>query len=322
MLGVSGGIEPIFAMSYVRTTQSLHNEDVEYKVYTPIAQRYMDKFNIEREEDLPEFFISSHQLNYKNRIDMQSVWQKHIDASISSTVNLPNETTIEEVEDVYMKAWEAGLKGITIYRDGCARSAVLTLKSQKDDSEEVVELVELTRGKWEELPEDTYYIKRKLYIGCGKLNLFVGISPSNNKIVEMYIKKSASGGCIHNVDALVIAMSGMLRLGGDLVNIEKAFRGCGSCNSFIQSKMSGKQTSKGFSCPTAILNALKEIQKQLDDNNEEVDVVLPKVDVKFIAEHGENEFAKKFMKCPLCGEDLNNTGGCITCSSCGWSKCD
>ena len=92
MLGISGGIEPIFATSYTRKTESLHGHDEYYKVYTPIVQEYMETHGITREEDLPEWFVTAQQLDYKARIDMQAIWQQHIDASISSTVNLPLET--------------------------------------------------------------------------------------------------------------------------------------------------------------------------------------------------------------------------------------
>lgn len=128
MFGVSGGMEPIFNISYTRKTETLNSKDSYYKVFTPIVKEYMDKFNIENEEDLPEFFVTAMTLNYKERIDMQSAFQKYIDASISATVNVPNEFTVEQVEDLYMYAWEKNLKGITLFRDGCARLGILTNK--------------------------------------------------------------------------------------------------------------------------------------------------------------------------------------------------
>lgn len=126
MIGVSGGLEPLFNISYTRESKTLHNEPTFYKVFTPIAKDYMEKHNIAKEEDLPDFFVTSATLNYRERIDMQSVWQTYVDAAISSTVNVPNEFTVEEVEDLYMYAWEKGLKGLTLYRDGCERIGILT----------------------------------------------------------------------------------------------------------------------------------------------------------------------------------------------------
>ncbi len=140
MIGVSGGIEPIFQISYTRESKTL-NEDgpTFYKVYTPIAKEYMEENNITKEEDLPDFFVTSATLNYRERVDMQAVWQKYIDAAISSTVNVPYDFTVEQVEDMYIYAWEKGLKGITLFRDGGARTGILT--TEKDHKEEVEDTV-------------------------------------------------------------------------------------------------------------------------------------------------------------------------------------
>ncbi|MEY8416854.1 adenosylcobalamin-dependent ribonucleoside-diphosphate reductase [Tissierella praeacuta] len=132
LIGCSNGVEPIFQVSYTRKSESLHNTDTYYKVFTPIVKDYMDRNNISREEDLPDFFITTSNLNYKDRIDVQAAWQQYIDASISSTVNVPNEFTVEEVEELYLYAWERGLKGVTIYRDGCARSGILITDKPKE----------------------------------------------------------------------------------------------------------------------------------------------------------------------------------------------
>ena len=139
MLGISGGMEPMFAKSYTRTTQSLHGEDTEYKVYTPIVQEYMEKFNIKDEKELPDYFVSAHEIPWRNRIEMQGVWQKHIDASISSTINLPEETTLEEIKELYQYAWRMGLKGLTIFRDNCKRTAILSTDKGKEIIEESAE---------------------------------------------------------------------------------------------------------------------------------------------------------------------------------------
>ena len=133
-------MEPIFQISYTRKSESLHLEDTYYKVFTPIVKEYMDKNNISREEDLPDFIVTTSNLDYRERIEVQAVWQQYIDASISSTVNVPNEFTVEEVEDLYMYAWEKGLKGITIYRDGCARDGILITNKSTNRLERIDEL--------------------------------------------------------------------------------------------------------------------------------------------------------------------------------------
>lgn len=136
MLGISGGIEPIFNISYIRKTESLHDEDVYYKVYTPIVKEYMDLKNITDEKDLPDIFVTAMNLDYEDRIKMQQAWQQYIDASISSTINLPYETTVEDVYEIYIEAWKHNLKGVTIFRDGCKRSGVLINEKPKDEKEE------------------------------------------------------------------------------------------------------------------------------------------------------------------------------------------
>lgn len=138
MLGISGGIEPMFNISYTRKTETLHSQDVYYKVYTPLVKEYMNIKDITDESELPDIFVTAMSLDPKERILMQRAWQKHIDASISSTINLPYEATIEDVYNIYMSAWENKLKGITIYRDGCKRSGIL-LNDKKSDKEKTVE---------------------------------------------------------------------------------------------------------------------------------------------------------------------------------------
>lgn len=324
MIGVSGGIEPIFSLSYTRKTESLHGEDVYYKVFTPIAEEYMKENNIDKEEDLPEYFVTTEKLDPFMRVKMQGTWQKHIDASISSTINLPNEATVEEVKELYMSAWREGLKGLTIYRAGCKREGILTTDNKKEEIEEVVEL---KRGEWEAIPDDTVYYKRKVYTGCGKLNLFIGFSPSENKVVEVYTKRSGKGGCEHNIDGEVIAMSGMLRLGGTLDTIEKAYRGLGACPSFTRARERGEKLSKGKSCPSAILNAILDFEREMkgtkikltfndkeDTGADELKEVIEQV--KEIEEE-----IKAGNRCPECNEPLQMTGGCNVCPNCGWTRC-
>ncbi|WFA08662.1 adenosylcobalamin-dependent ribonucleoside-diphosphate reductase [Tissierella sp. Yu-01] len=157
LLGCSNGVEPIFQIAYTRKSESLHHEDTYYKVFTQIVKDYMDKNNLSREEELPDFFVTTSNLNYRDRIEVQSAWQQYIDASISSTVNVPNEFTVEQVEDLYLYAWEKGLKGITIYRDGCARSGILITnnKSEKSRLDRIDELQqEINELAAEQLAED------------------------------------------------------------------------------------------------------------------------------------------------------------------------
>lgn len=130
MLSVSGGVEPLFATEYYRTTKSLHSEgDFTYKVYSDIVEECRAA---QEWDEMPDYIVTSRNLHYLDRIKMQATWQKYIDAAISSTINLPQETTKEEVYDIYIEAWKNKLKGCTIYRSGGEREGILTVDGNAD----------------------------------------------------------------------------------------------------------------------------------------------------------------------------------------------
>ncbi len=127
LAGVSSGIEPIFDIAYNRRSESLTQEN--HKVYHPLAKQYMDDNNILDSTELPDTFITAHDINPAMRVTMQSIIQKHIDSAISSTVNLPENCRPKEIGDIYMRAWQKGLKGITVYREG-AREGILQTQQE------------------------------------------------------------------------------------------------------------------------------------------------------------------------------------------------
>lgn len=134
LIGVSGGIEPHFSISYTRTTKSLSNDgDVDYKVYTKVFEDLMDSKNIKHESDLPSYCITSHDIKPLNRIKLQSVWQSYIDSAISSTINLKEDTTVDEVKQIYKWGYKYKLKGITVFRDGCLRLGILNTDEDEDE---------------------------------------------------------------------------------------------------------------------------------------------------------------------------------------------
>lgn len=128
----SGGIEPLFQISYNRTTKSLHGEDRVYKVYADVVAELMEAQGIESEEDLPDYVVTSSDIDYRDRIKIQSTVQKYIDTAISSTINLPEETTVETIADIYYESWKANLKGVTIWRTNCERAGILTLDTPNE----------------------------------------------------------------------------------------------------------------------------------------------------------------------------------------------
>ena len=199
-------------------------------------------------------------------------------------------------------------------REWWKREAVYTTGDKKE--EEVQEEVkELKRGEWKSLADDTYYVKRDLVIGCGKLKLFIGYSPSEQAIQDLYIVKCGQGGCEKNLQAIAISMSALLRVGGNLEQLEKAFSGIAPCPSFVGARAKGIPLSNGNYCGMAIIKEVKAFLKEVG-NPQDVPQVKQNKMVKIDLNQG-------MAKCPECGEEtLMNSGGCNTCSNCGWSKCN
>lgn len=315
MLGVSGGIEPIFANYYTRKTESLKGHDEYYKVYTPIVKEYIDKHGLKDDSELPDYFVTAQTLDYKNRIYMQSVWQSHIDASISSTVNVPNDFTVEQVEGLYMTAWDAGLKGVTIFRDGCKRAGILTIKENVEDIVEKPHRLE--RGMIIKADDNCIGKKRTLRTGCGTLHCEAFFDPDNGQLLETYFSKGSSGGCNNFMIGLSRMISLAARGGIDVYSIVDQLKSSGTCPSYAVRTATKHDTSKGSSCPVAIGNALLEMYEEMMDEvgfsdieEKELEVITPKI------------VPVSKAKCPQCGGELVFEGGCNTCKNCGWSKCD
>ncbi|MEF9954330.1 MAG: adenosylcobalamin-dependent ribonucleoside-diphosphate reductase [Clostridium sp.] len=317
MLGISGGIEPIYANYYERKTESLHGTDVYYKVYTKIVDNFMKQNNIKDDAGLPGYFVTAMTLEYRQRIDMQSVWQRHIDASISSTVNVPSSFTIEETESLYLYAYEQGLKGITIFRDGCKRTGILTTKETK----RVIAGDGLKRGEIILVTDDVVGKKRKLITGCGSLHCIALFDPHTGALLETYLSKGSTGGCNNFMIGLSRMISISARAGIDIETIVDQLNSTGSCPSYTARRVSRKDTSKGACCPMAVGIALMEMYNEMQDELQEKKdrgskstKTAPKPIAVAIPEAGK-------LYCPECGEPLVFEEGCNICKSCGWSKC-
>ena len=318
MLRVSGGIEPIFANYYTRKTESLHGHDQYYKVYTPIVEEYMKAHGITDDKDLPDFFVTAQTLDYHDRISMQAVWQKHIDASISSTVNVPEDFPVEKVEDIYMSAWKAGLKGITMFRDGCKRAGILTTHVDEDEKKEVESYDELKRGMIVKADDNCIGKKRTLHTGCGTLHCEAFFDPITGDLLETYLSKGSTGGCNNFMVGLSRMISLSARGGIDIDSIVDQLKSSGTCPSYAVRAATSHDTSKGSCCPVAIGNAL------IDMHNEMMNDLIDDYEVgdkpTKIVSSAKAEL--KTVKCPQCGGNLVFEGGCNTCKDCGWSKCD
>ena len=322
MLGISGGIEPIFANSYTRKTESLHGHDEYYKVYTPIVKEYMDEHGIKDEAELPNWFCTSSTISPLNRVLMQGVWQKHIDASISSTVNLPEEATIEDVEEIYLNAWKEGLKGITVFRNGCKRLGILTTNSSQEKEEEKG----LSRGEIISCSDNLIGMKRRLTTGCGSLHCTAWFDPQTGDLMEIYLNKGSTGGCANFMVGLSRMISLACRGGVKIEDIADQLQSTGACPSYASRTATKHDTSKGACCPMAVGNALMEMWNEMKERIEKGNsiIALANSDSQIPSSESRPSFnpeADNGAKCPECGSELIQEGGCVICKSCGWSKC-
>ena len=336
MLGISGGVEPIFANYYTRRTESLHGEEKEYKIFTPIAWEYLQSHGYgEDETKLPPYFITSAEIPYRNRIDMQATWQKHIDASISSTVNLPNSATIDDVKDLYMYAWKQGLKGITVFRDGCKRLGILTTDNREPNktNDAFDEFDTLRRGDIINVDDDLVGYKRKIVNGCGDFSEQIFFDDFTGEPLENFIAMGDGGGCARNLEAISRLISLALRSGIPVSEVIKQLKKVHSCPAYRARKIQKGDTSVGTSCPSAIGYAIEELCNKINDrlfDGTDMDdsLIFDDSDHNMMIEswyedsNSEIEDLTTKPTCPECGEPLVFEGGCNICKACGWSKCD
>lgn len=326
MLGVSGGVEPIFDVEYTRTTKSLHGEDVTYKVVTPIVDECMKAKGVTK---YPKEVQWSKTINPFNRVDVQAQWQIYIDASISSTVNLPQDTTVEEVEELYRYAYDVGCKGLTIFRDGCARTAILNSGSTKEEPKEEVVMEEkrldtimpITRADMGDRLEGATYVRTT---ACGKLYITINTN-DKGELVEVFIDPSKSGGCLANVEVIGRLCSSMLRAGVAVEAVIDSAKGV-KCSACARSK----KKVDGLSCGDIVAKAIEtEYNYRKTTNAKPQSGIAKPIKVEKIEEKLKNFKYEKLIiiednktKCPECGAKLSFTGGCNICPSCGFSKCD
>jgi len=295
MIGVSGGMEPLFALEYDRKTKSLHGEDVTYKVVPDVVKKA-------QEDGLTNGLVCSADIHYMDRLAMQSAWQKYIDGAISSTINLPHDFPREKVADLYINAWKMGLKGVTVYRDGCAREGILTT-TKKDDTH----VVDVEDG-------ELIGLKRKLMTGCGSLHVTAFFDKKTGALRETFLNRGSQGLCANNLIGVSRLMSLSARAGCTLDQIVDQLKSCGTCPSYAVRRATKGDTSLGACCPSAIGNALIEMSAEAHESISEGKVP---VSLKNVAKPKE----KIVNPCPQCGGELAFTGGCNTCPSCGWTKC-
>ena len=338
MLGVSGGIEPIFDTSYTRKTESLHGHDEYYEVYTPIVKEYLDNNEVVHnlttgKPVLPTYFVTAKTIDPMKRVKMQSIWQKHIDASISSTVNLPESATIEDVRKLYIYAWINKLKGLTIFRENCARVGVLTSEKKEEPEVKIKEkdilpeekvfdkIKPMTRAELGGRLNGGTYVKKT---ACGKLYITINRDADDN-LVEVFIDPGKSGGCVANAESLGRMASTMLRGGMAIESIVDSVKGV-KCSACTQAKGS-KKVIDGLSCGDILARTIQEEYDRFNKCENKCKLRTEEVKETSRLENiammlNPENWVVPNNTCPECGMEMTNEGGCVTCKNCGYSKCD
>ena len=304
--GCSSGIEPLYALSYKRNILdgeqfievNPHFEEAAKKggFYSEeLMRRLADGGSLRNIEEVPDeiksLFVTAHDIAAEWHIKMQSAFQHHTHNAVSKTVNFPREATVEDIARVYLMAYEEGLKGITIYRDGSREGQVLS--TGKTEKTEEKALVPRKRAKV------TTGVTEKLTTGCG--NLYVTINSDERGICEVFSSLGKAGGCASaQLEAICRLISLSLRSGVDVISIVRQLRGI-RCPSIAWEK--GKSI---LSCADAIASVLEKHATGYDGKPKLEDYGL----IKNMA-----------GQCPECGNLLVYQEGCFICPSCGYTKC-
>ena len=260
LLGESGGCEPEFALKYTRRTVGMTDgEDTYYDVYCKAAREYME---INNTKELPDYFVGSADISWQSRVLTQAAMQKHVDTAISSTVNMPNSATKDDIAHMYLLAWSSGCKGITMFRDGCKRLGILTTGNKK---EEETSYKELKRGEIMKCADDLIGKKRKIINGCGSTHVLGFFEPVYGDLVEVFFTKGSLGGCSNYMVGLSRMVSLACRAGVSINDIQDQLNSTGACPSYAIRTATKHDTSKGACCPMAIGNALMDMWKEVQE---------------------------------------------------------
>ena len=322
LLGESGGIEPEFAIKYTRRTVGMtDNQDTYYIIYCKAANEYINKYST---NELPEYFVSAMDVDPFKRVLTQGAIQKHIDTGISSTINLLETATEEEMAKLYIEAWKNGCKGLTIFRNGCKRQGILTTNSKViNDDVKHDNIHTLQRGDIIQCSNDLIGKKRKIISGCGSLHILAYFDPDTGDMMEVYLNMGSQGGCLSNTNAISRLLSLLCRAGVDVNTIKDQLDSVVACPAYVSRTATKHDTSKGKSCPSAIGFALIDMWNEMQNDlglteEEKKNKPITTVKTQFKIEPA---IEQQTDKCPECGSQVNFEGGCVVCRSCGWSKC-
>ncbi len=306
----SSGVEPIFAVSYVR--QVMDNDVLvevhpqfekiarERGFFTPeLMQRIAEKGSLRDMEEIPSdvrsLFVTAHDISPKVHIGMQAAFQKYTDNAVSKTVNFSHRATIDDVAEVYRLAYQLDCKGVTIYRDGSRSQQVLSTGKAEAKPARGYGSEERKAGK-RERPKVLQGWTYQMQTGCGPL--YVTVNQDDRGLFELFTTMGKAGGCAASQsEAIGRLVSLAWRSGIQERQVIKQLQGI-SCHS-----PSGFGENKVLSCADAVAKA---IQSHLAANG-----------------YGAVPVNVAFARgaCPDCGCIVEHEGGCVVCRQCGYSEC-
>ncbi|MCX8132125.1 MAG: vitamin B12-dependent ribonucleotide reductase [Clostridia bacterium] len=353
--GVSSGIEPLFAISYIRNV--MDNEELLevnplFKQIAVIDGFYSDELmrriakngTIKGFSEIPvsvqNVFVTAHDISPEAHVKMQAAFQKYTDNAVSKTVNLCHDATTNDVKDVFILAHRMYCKGVTLYRDGSRDMQVLNIGKVKGKDESASNgkqaIKEQINIAPRHRPDITTGFTEKVKIGCG--NLYITVNYDEHGICEVFTNTGRAGGCPSQSEATSRLVSIALRSGIDAASIVEQLKGI-RCPSTIRQK-----GLKVMSCPDAIGRLIEKVAKLQNGKDEELASELISADSEVIPrptancesncsicsmreacanplEENESLEITIMSYCPECGKKLEHEGGCVICRNCGFSKC-
>jgi len=321
MSQTSSGLEPVFRNFYIRRRKLSHNEQdqmaafvdamgdkwTEYKVYHQNVQEYLKKFETDQ---VPAFFTESDKIDWKRRVEIQGVIQKHIDHSISSTINLPKGTSPDVVSELYRLGWKLGLKGVTVYVDG-SRDGVLITETKKES---------FPQYNAPKRPATLETDIHNLTIKGEKWTILVGVMDGKpyevlggaNKIVDL--PKNAKKG------QLVKVSTGKNQARYDLIVDDLTVKDVSKVFDNPNYSAFTRLLSLSLRHGAPINYVVEQMQKEQDSDMFSFARSISRVLKQYVPD-GTKATGQK--TCPECNStNLIYQDGCVTCSDCGASKCN
>ena len=312
---VSSGIEPVFAYSYTRKVLQNDGSHIEEEVVDYAVQMWRDKFG---DAQLPDYFVSAQNLTPSDHVKMQAAAQKWVDSSISKTINCPEDISFDDFKEVYMQAYDTGCKGCTTYRPNEVTGSVLSVaseeksKSEKEIDGEVIYMSEpLERPNT--LDGNTYKLRwpdseHAIYVTINDI-----IVNDQRRPFEVFINSKNMEHFAWTV-GLTRMISAVFRRGGDV--------------SFVVDELKAVFDPRGGAWVNGkyIPSILAAIGGVLEEHMVKIGFIKNSDEM---LSHQKGDLSKveklkrlKQKSCTSCGQfDLQMIEGCMTCRSCGYSKC-